>query len=622
MTSSSPTPDLAEATTLHQAGKLADAGVIYQRILAQSPQNYDAMHGLALVAVDLDQPDRALPLLFRCLAAAPTHPIYHASTGLAYLRKGDAEQAAAHFLEAANRAPHLLEPRLYLARALGNLGRWNEAADILAVTAPNFPDRVEGWAAKGNAERMTQRHKWAEASLRHALTLAPDDPDILNNLGVVVRALGRTEEAIGYYRQALEHAPDSALLHTNIGNALTYLRHNASGEAHLRLAVDLDPAGIEPRNNLAVYLTQDQRPEEAIPHFRVVLAAAPDNADALTNLGLALLDTGSIGEAEQSYRRAIAAQPKNAEAHYNLAWLLLLTGRWPEGWREYEWRWKLTNFSSRKRKFSQPQWNGAPLPNGTLLLHAEQGIGDSIQFVRYATLAKSRCARVIVECPSALTRLFERIDGVDSVVAAGVPLPAFNAHAPFMSLPGLFDTTPETVPGREPYVAAPAIPPHLVLPKTSRKRIGIVWAGSPDNKIDRRRTLPARLFAPLLQSHAVDIVSLQVGSRADEVRDLPQTQLVFACDGHVADFTETAAVISQLDLVIGVDTAVMHLAAAMGKPTWMLVPFMPDYRWLLDRTDTPWYPPIKLFRQEKMGDWTTPLAAVAAALTKSQAGPG
>jgi len=619
MTTPDPTPDLAAATELHRTGDLMAASTAYQRVLTKEPDTLPALHGLALIAIDLGEPERALPLLARCLSAEPSNGVYRNSLGLAYLRMKRPDDAAAHLLQAVNLLPRALEPRLYLARALGQMGRWSQAIDVLTASAPAFADRAALWAAKGNAERTLLRHSDAEQSLRTALKLRPGDADVLNNLGVVVRALNRPEEAIALYTEALTIAPARAVIHANLGNVLAHLGRNVMAEKHLRQAVKLDPTSVEARGNLASFLLKQDAPAEAIPHFREVIHASPRNVDAWTNLGIALLDTGDIAEAERCYRQAITLEPKNAEAHYNLAWLLLLTGRWHEGWQEYEWRWKLTNFTSRKRDFTQPPWNGEV--QGTVLLHAEQGLGDAIQFVRYAANAKQRCMRIIVECPRSLVKLFAQIDGITDVIAAGNPLPAFDAHAPLMSLPRIFATTPETVPGAAPYIPGPAvIPAALKLPEMGKKRIGLVWAGSPDNKIDHRRTLPAKLFAPLVAEIDADFISLQVGPRADEVSILPSNKVVFCCQGQVGDFSETAAVVAQLDLVLGVDTAVMHLAAAMGKPTWMLLPLRPDYRWLLERSDSPWYRPIHLIRQRKDEDWPAVLARTAAALTTWQRG--
>jgi tetratricopeptide (TPR) repeat protein len=618
MTPPTPTPDLEEAGALHRAGRLQDASAAYQRILADHPDTTDALHGLGLIALDLNQPTRALPLLTRCVAVAPDHRLYRTSLGLALLRTGEHEQAAAHLLEAANRSPRDVEPRLLLARALGNLGRWGQARDVLTATVEAFPKRADVWNAKGNAERMLGKHDAAENSFRRALALAPDDADTLNNLGVVLRSREQVEEAIGFYRQALAHAPDRAVIHANLGNALTHLGRTALAETHLRRAAELDPESAEARYNLAVFLTRGERAADAVPHFRAALAADPKNASAWTNMGVALLDTGDTEGAEDSYRRAIALQPGNTEAHYNLAWVLLLTGQWAEGWKEYEWRWALDHFSSRKRIFDQPLWDGQPHA-GTVLLHAEQGLGDAIQFVRYAALVKKFCARVIVECPPSLVRLFRHVAGADQVIAAGSALPAFDAHAPFMSLPRLFGTTPTDAPLTSPYISAPdEAPAHLRLPNNGKRRIGVVWAGSPDNKIDRRRTIPAQWLADIAATVDADFISLQVGPRADEASAFPPDKLVFSCEGRVADFADTATIVNQLDLVLGVDTAVMHLAGAMGKPVWLLIPFMPDYRWLLGRDDTPWYSSMRLFRQEKSGDWPGVMTAVAAALTNWQ----
>lgn len=611
---------LAEAVTLHGARRFGEAHDAYQRVLAISPRDMDAIHGLALIAVDVGRPAEAIPLLARCIALKPNNVLYRISLGVALLAKGDAEEAAAHLLEVANQAPHLAEPRLHLARALGVLGRWRQALDVMRDTAARFPDRADVWIAKGNAQRGARRPRMAEASYRRALELKPFDADILNNLGVVLRASGRTAEAIERYRQALALDPENAAIYANLGNALAELGQVMDAEVQLRRAVALDPSSVDARCALANFLTVVERPQEAIRHFRSVLARMPKNVDAWANLGVATLATGDTAEAERCYRQAIALNPRHAEAHYNLAWTLLLTGRWAEGWEEYEWRWRMPTFSSRRRDFPEPLWDGSPIFDGALLLHAEQGLGDAIQFVRYATLAKKHCSTVIVECAPSLVSLFRAANIADHVIGAGEPLPPFTAHVPLMSLPRIFGTTMSAVPHAGAYFPTPdRIPARLQLPpRKNRLRVGLVWAGSADNKIDRRRSLPAALLAELVSGADADFVGLQVGARATEIVALPAEKIVFAADGAVKDFADTAALIAQLDLVIGVDTAVLHLAAAMGRPTWMLLPFMPDYRWLLNRVDSPWYAAIRLFRQTHPGRWEDPIARVLKALTDWQ----
>jgi len=611
---------LSEAVKLHAAGSLDAAHELYKVVLTNAPRETQALHGLALIAIDRGLPEKAVPLLVTCLQITPNDPIYRTSLGLALLKAGHTADAAAHLLEATNRAPHLPEPRLHLARALSRLGRQAQALEILTETAAHFPSRADLWIAKGQEERLQNQPKAAEISFRRALELLPEDANALNDLGVVIRAQGRTREAVGVYREALSRAPRNPLTHGNLGNALTALGELQTAEDHLREAVALAPGSVDHRCNLAIFLTAQDRAEEAAFLFRDVLMRAPGHADAWTNFGIAQLDMGDVVAAETSIRRAIALQPRNAEAHYNLAWVLLLTGQWREGWAEYEWRWRMPHFSSKRRSFDVPRWTGVPL-EGTLLLHAEQGIGDAIQFARYAVQARPRCGCLVLECPKPLVRLFETLPGVDAVIAAGAPLPPIHAHAPLMSLPHIFGTVLETTPAPIPYLSPPIARTALRLPNHGRKRIGLVWAGSPDNKIDRRRSIPARLFAPLIEETAADFVSLQVGPKAVEINELPCERLVLSCNGIVNDFADSAAVIAQLDLVIGVDTAVVHLAGALNVPTWALIPFMPDYRWLLERDDTPWYPRMRLFRQVKAGDWDELMWRLRAALTLLQSSP-
>jgi Flp pilus assembly protein TadD len=608
---------LEDAIRLHGAGDLDQARDIYKSVLSRAPREAAALHGLALIAVDQGVPDKALPFLFTCLQIAPESAIYRTSLGLALMKLGKLHEAAAQFLDAANRPPGLAEPRIHLARALCRMNRRAEGLKILTETADLFPQRVDVWVAKGQEERAQRQPAAAEASFRRARALAPEDARVLNDLGVAVRAQGRTAEAVAIYREALAIAPNDPLTHGNLGNALTELKDENAAEHHLREAVALAPGSVEHRCNLAIFLTAHDRPHEAVVLFRDVLMRAPTHADAWTNLGVAQLDMGETADAEASVRKAIAIAPKNAEAHYNLAWVLLLTGQWREGWREYEWRWRMAHFSSKRRTIAAPLWDGSAVA-GTLLLHAEQGLGDAIQFVRFTGVAKTRCGRLVVECPKPLVRLFQTLASVDEVIAAGTPLPPCDAHAPLMSLPHILGTTVETVPAAVPYLTAPEPPPALKLRANGRKRIGLLWAGSPDNKIDRRRSIAAVLFAPLMDETHADFVSLQVGPRAHEAANLPHERLVLTCDGKVRDFADTAAVIAQLDLVIGVDTAAIHLAGALNVPAWVLIPKMPDYRWLLGRDDTPWYPSMRLFRQEESGDWGELMWRVRAALTLLQ----
>ncbi|MBX7199520.1 MAG: tetratricopeptide repeat protein [Rhodospirillaceae bacterium] len=604
--SSKSSADLAKAQNLHAAGRLADARALYERAFAADRRDTAAVHGLGLIAIDQGRPLDALPLFARCMVLAPDNPVFRASYGLALLEGGKPEDAAGHLLDAANRAPEFAEARVHLARALIAMKRRSQAFDVLADTVARFPARADAWSLKGTVERALGRSSDAEQSLRRAADLAPEDPGILNNLGAVLRDQGHAEAAIALYRKALALAPSRAVTRVNLGNALAAIGHLPEAEAHLRKALLLDPVSSDAGLGLALLLAGNERGAEAIPLLQAVLARDPANQDAAVNLGVALLAGGDVAGAEAAYRDVLARAPKNAEAHYNLAWVLLLTGRWREAWPHFDWRWKLKYFSSRARGFKKAPWDGTQI-QGTLLVHAEQGMGDAIQFGRLLAEARKRCDRLVFECHRPLIRLLASLPGVDEIVAAGDPLPPFAQHIPLMSLPGVLDLTPETIPGATGYLTVPA-------PAARGNRIGLVWAGSPDNKIDKRRSIPARLFAPLLATPGLEFVSLQVGPRAEEAGDLPG----LAAAGPFSDFADTAATVAGLDLVIGVDTAVIHLAGAMGRPVWTLLPFMPDYRWLLGRSDSPWYASMRLFRQEKAGDWEGVIAHVIKALTDWQ----
>lgn len=605
-----PADALAEARALRARGALHRAREVLETALAQAPAQTSVALELGQVLLELKRPMEAAAVFERQIAHAPGEATLRLGLGTALLEAGEPGRAAAVLLKASRLDPALLAPRLLLARALTVLGRGAEALSVLEQTAAAFPDAAEVWAQLGAAQRALQRHAAAEASFRRQLALSPDDAHALNNLGVALRAQGRLAAAAEAYRAALARAPGLALAHANLGNALDALGETAAAETHLRAAAELAPASADARYNLGAHLVRTEQADEAVAHLRFVAAAAPERWDAWTNLGVALTALGETEEAERCCRRAIALRPDAPEAHYNLAWLLLLTGRWTEGWREYEWRWQLPHFSSIRRHGAVPAWDGTPRPGATIVLHAEQGLGDAIQFARLAAAVRERCGRVILDCHPGLTTLLGTVAGVDTVVAFGTALPPHDAHAYLPGLARLLGLTPESVPGAAGYLRAPAPRAGLRLAPTGRRRVGIVWVGSPDNKIDRRRSCDPALFAELLRDLDVEAVSLQTGAAAAHA---PPT--TFAINGVVQDWADTAAVVAQLDLVIGVDTGVMHLTGALGRPGWLLLPFSPDFRWLLGRADTPWYRSIRLFRQPRPGDWPAVFAAVRAALT-------
>ena len=414
------------------------------------------------------------------------------------------------------------------------------------------------------------------------LRLDPNHKQCCNNLGVALRAQGKFQAAVAAYCRALAQVPDDAGTHSNLGNALRALGRFDEAEACHRRAIKLDPNYIEARYNL----------------------------------GIALKDKRRIGEALACFNEVLAGKPDHADAHWDRALAWLVAGDFEHGWPEYEWRWQLAE--NPERDFTQPLWDGADLEGRTILLHAEQGMGDSIQFARYAPLVAARGGRVVLECSAPLTRLFETLDGVDEVVSKEDALPDFDVHAPLLSLPGTFATTAQTIPCEIPYLAAdPARATQLrdqLTGLTGALKVGLVWAGKPSHKNDHNRSLGFEPLIGLLGLRNILFFSLQIGPRAEEMRTAGCDGLIYDLSGSIKDFADTAVLLEALDLLITVDTSPAHLAGALGKPVWALIPYVPDWRWLLDRDDSPWYPSLWLFRQDQQGDWTGPLRRVAEAL--------
>lgn len=460
------------------------------------------------------------------------------------------------------------------------------------------------------------RLREAEVLYRQVLAREPNHADATHFLGLIAHQAGRTDAALAHMRRSLELAPDNPVFHINLAVILQERREYDQALAHCRLAIGLRPQFAEGHANLGAVLASSGRPDLAIEPLRHALTLDGRNLKAAYNLADALSKIGDYDQAIARYERVLEIEPNHARSQFGLGLLRLLRGDLARGWEGYEWRWRTGDPSIPKRTFSRPLWDGADFEGRTLLLYSEQGHGDAIQFVRYLPRVLERGGRVVLECLGGLATLFRQFEGVE-VVSWGDPLPTFELRCPLMTLPKVFGTTLQTIPADVPYLRAPhdrVEAWRTRLAQDRKVRVGLAWSGNPRHTNDRERSIPLGMFSPLKDVAGVSFYSLQ--KRADlpagaaPPADLPLHD--FTEDLH--DFTDTAALIENLDLVLSVDTAVAHLAGAMAKPVWLMVPFVPDWRWLLDRSDSPWYPTLRIFRQPGRQDWPAVIDQIATAL--------
>ncbi len=462
----------------------------------------------------------------------------------------------------------------------------------------------------------------AEDLYRQVLQTKADIPEVYNNLATTLKSQGKIPQAIENYRQAIRLKPDFPEAYYNLANAQLSIGNNTSAIPNYKHAIRLKPDFAQAYYFLANIQRSQGLFTEAIENYTHAIGLKPDYFDACNNLGGALHWQGRFQQAMQNYTRAIELQPDNAQAHYNLALLLLLQGRFAEGWKEFQWRHRGgMRGCAYSHSYPQPRWDGSPFEGKRLLVHYEQGLGDNLQFARYLPMVKARGGAVIFETPAPLLGLLQAFDGIDELVQAlpdKGPDVEFDFHISLLDLPEIFETTGETIPNNVPYLFAAPQKTEYWRSKISQGRFkaGIVWAGSPRHGMNQDRSCRLDHFASLAKIDGAQLYSLQKGRPAEQISDLAADMSLINLGQSFADFSDTAAAIENLDLVISVDTSVAHLAGAMGKPVWVLLPFVPDWRWMLSRRDSPWYPTMKLFRQNSHGNWDEVFGRVTEELQK------
>jgi tetratricopeptide (TPR) repeat protein len=639
------------AIQLHQRGQLDEARANYDRLLEQDPNHADALNLRGLVARQMGRHDEAIEYVRRAIALVPTQAAYHGNLAEAYRGLGRTEEAIACYQTAVNLQPTAAVAHINLAILLGQAGRSDEAIagfrQAIAIDPNELNARyylgaaLEGKGLLADAMvcyhdalaidpqhnpslvRLAALHKQrgnmpaTENLLRRAAAADPRRAQTHFDLGNTLQLQRKWAEAIECYRKALAIEPNYFEAYCNLANALR--EHGQLGQALAcaERAIELAPSSPAAHSNLGVIFLELGRLAESQQRYEHALALDPNLAVVHNNLGTVLRDQGHVVRAVEHYERALLLDPTHAQARCSRGMALLSMGRFAEGWADYEHRVGLPQFDTLS--FAEPRWDGGPLKGRTLLIHAEQGLGDTLQFIRFVKPAAARAApgQVFVAAHERLIPLL-RQSGFSGLTAIERALPPFDVHLPLLSLPGLLGVDLDALPGEIPYLAADAARIERwrsVIAEHEGFKVGIAWQGRPAFRGDRQRSMPLRLFEPLAQVRAVRLISLQRGPGTEQLRMLGGSfdviDLGEPFDPQGEGFLDTAAVMKSLDLVITSDSAIAHLAGALGVPVWVALSLAPDWRWLLDRQDSPWYPDMRLFRQTRLGHWQEVFAHMA-----------
>jgi tetratricopeptide (TPR) repeat protein len=643
-------------------GQIDEAVACYQEALRLQPDSAEAHNNLGNALRQQGELDDAIVQCREALKLRPNFPEACNNLGNTLLKQKQVTEAVAVFREALRIAPHLAEASNNLGTALTELGNNEEGILHYRQAIRLKPHYAEAYYNLGIAVEQQDRLDEAIGCYRQTVQLNPAFFPAYHRLGNALTLLDQLDEALVCFQEMVRQHPEDAEAHSNLGNALA--RQSKLDEAircHQQALV-INPDCVEAHTNLGNVLARQNKLEEAADCHQQALRILPDFVPAWTNLGSVRTQQCRFDEALVCFQEALRREPEHAQTHFNLALIWLLLGNWSDGWPAYEWRWQTTGFA--RHNYPQPRWDGSPLQGRTLLVLCEQGLGDSMQFIRYLPLAHKEDGRVIFQCLPQLMPLLSGVAGIDELVARGSLLPAFDVYTPLMSLPGLFHHSPETVPAPVPYLRAePCLTERwrqnmsgvrcpvsdvgrragfdfgLRTPDSGRfLRVGIAWQGTTTYRGDSQRSIPLSNFAGLATVPGVQLISLQKGpgteqlksdvrrpvsgvknpsnleSRAMSIEPPSDSGHRTPDSGRVLDladdldeasgaFMDTAAVMLNLDLVITSDTSIGHLAGALGVPVWLALSQVPDWRWLLQRDDTPWYPTMRLFRQTQYGQW-------------------
>jgi tetratricopeptide (TPR) repeat protein len=571
---------LKQGLKCHKLARVDEAGKLYHKILAQDPQQTDALHLLGLIAQQLGQSENALDYIRRAVKLAPDFAQYRLNLGIVLQDMGNLEEAAKELEIAVGQSPDLPEAHYNLGNVYACLG------------------------ADGDALKCFQ----------YAVAIRPSYSDALSNIAHILRHRGEAELALAYLERAVKSPSPAAEAFSNLCAAYTDANRFNDALRAGKAAIEFQPNNGIAHYNLGNALTATEDIEAASDSFRRAVKLLPNYADAWSNLGASLLDLGDPEEAITAFDKAISLEERLPDANWNRALALLTLGRFREGWDAYEWRWKAVPWLDR-HSFEQPQWDGEPLNGRTLLLHTEQGYGDTLLFLRYIEQLRDADGVLRLACQPALKRLLSMVADFKDVVGYGEPLGDFDLQLPIMSLPKVLGIeTAACEDGVIPYLFAPPCEVPRILEETLPK-IALVWRASRVNPRGLFRSCALEDLAPILTCKEAQFYSVQMDAEDGEKKLLDEWGVV-DLSNEIEDFADTAAAIDQMDLVISVDTVLAHVGGALGIPVWTLLVRAADWRWFLDPHSSPWYPAMRLFRQSNRDEWNGPVNAVVGELPK------
>ncbi len=562
----------SQATKLHQQNKFAKAQFHYEKVLKQQPKHSDSWHLLGLVKAELGKIESGLKDIKRAIELAPQNPIFRINEGLLYRRCNRWEDEIQSYQMALKLDPNNLHATLNLADALSEKKESELAIPLYQKVVTSEPNAYKAWHNLGNAYLATRAFESALSAYDRALELCPQQVETLNNKGIVYYEMNQLQPAIQLYQLALQLNPDYVSAYINLGSAYAKMGEWEKAETAFRQAVHIQPKNAETYNSWGNCYKQQNR----------------------------------ANEAQKCFETAVQIHPNFHEAEFNLAITELLLGDFSNGWRHYESRHQLREHKKVDYHLPHPFWQGESLKGEQLFIITEQGLGDVIQFSRFIPLLQERAEpkNIIFECQPPLIPLLQASFPDITIVPRGQIPEQFDKQVRLMSLPLYLGLQPETISLASGYVFAPEGEiPQVLSQKSTARRIGLVWGGNPGNPNDENRSIPLEYLKPLFDIPGTEWFSLQMGEREKEIPDHHLEEKLINLAPSIQNFTDTARIMKSLDLVITVDTAVAHLAGAINRPGWVLLPFAPDFRWLLDRSDTPWYTSLKLFRQPKPKDW-------------------